>query len=51
MSATLIEQILDRAPNAVVSMDERGTVTYWNPRAEEVFGFAQRTPSAARSPS
>ncbi|HEY1509580.1 MAG TPA: SpoIIE family protein phosphatase [Solirubrobacteraceae bacterium] len=40
MSATLTEQILDRAPNPVVSMDERGRVTYWNLRAEEVFGFA-----------
>jgi PAS domain S-box-containing protein len=38
MSATLTEQILDRAPNAVVSMDDGGRVTYWNPRAEELFG-------------
>ena len=35
---TLTEQILDRAPDAVVSMDDGGRVTYWNPRAEEVFG-------------
>lgn len=38
MSETLTEQILDRAPNAVVSMDGAGLVTYWNPRAEELFG-------------
>ncbi|MGZ4197023.1 MAG: SpoIIE family protein phosphatase [Solirubrobacteraceae bacterium] len=38
MSATLTQQILDRAPNAVVSMDDGGRVTYWNPRAEELFG-------------
>lgn len=38
MAAPLTEQILDRAPNAVVSMDESGRVTYWNPRAEEIFG-------------
>jgi PAS domain S-box-containing protein len=41
MAPTLTEQILDRAPNAVVSMDERGRVTYWNPRAEELFGIAR----------
>src|SRR5690349_13746082 len=38
MSEPLTEQILDRAPDAVVSMDVRGRVTYWNPRAEEIFG-------------
>ncbi|HET7047175.1 MAG TPA: SpoIIE family protein phosphatase [Solirubrobacteraceae bacterium] len=38
MAPTLTEQILDRAPDAVVSMDQGGRVTYWNPRAEEVFG-------------
>jgi PAS domain S-box-containing protein len=41
MAETLTEQILDRAPNAVVSMDDSGRVTYWNPRAEEVFGIAR----------
>ena len=41
MSAPLINQILDRAPNAVVSMDESGRVTYWNPRAEEMFGVSR----------
>jgi PAS domain S-box-containing protein len=41
MSATLTEQILDRAPDAVVAMDDRGRVTYWNPRAEEVFGWTR----------
>jgi PAS domain S-box-containing protein len=39
MATTLTEQILDRSPNAVVSMDAAGRVTYWNPRAEEVFGL------------
>ncbi|HEX4673258.1 MAG TPA: SpoIIE family protein phosphatase [Solirubrobacteraceae bacterium] len=41
MPVTLTEQILDRAPNAVVAMDDSGRVTYWNPRAEELFGFAR----------
>jgi len=40
MPAPLINQILDLAPNAVVSMDESGRVTYWNPRAEEMFGVS-----------
>jgi PAS domain S-box-containing protein len=39
MSAALTEQILDRAPTAVVSMDDSGRVTYWNPRAAELFGL------------
>jgi PAS domain S-box-containing protein len=39
MGATLTELILDRAHSAVVSMDERGLVTYWNPSAESVFGI------------
>ncbi|MGH2875431.1 MAG: SpoIIE family protein phosphatase [Solirubrobacteraceae bacterium] len=34
----LAELILDRAPSAVVSMDEAGVVTYWNPSAERIFG-------------
>jgi PAS domain S-box-containing protein len=33
------ELVLDRAHNAVVSMDERGLVTYWNPAAESMFGI------------
>ena len=41
MAAPLINQILDLAPNAVVSMDESGRVTYWNPRAEEMFGVSR----------
>lgn len=35
---TQTELVLDRAHNAVISMDERGLVTYWNPSAESVFG-------------
>ena len=38
MSANLTELILDRAHSAVVSMDESGVVTYWNPSAEAMFG-------------
>jgi PAS domain S-box-containing protein len=39
MAPTLTERILDRAPSAVVSMDEQGLVTYWNPSAEIAFGI------------
>jgi len=35
------EAILDTAHNAFVSMDEAGRVVYWNPRAEEVFGWSR----------
>lgn len=33
--------ILDRAHNAVIALDERGVVTYWNPRAEQMFCIAR----------
>lgn len=38
---TPTELVLDRAHNAVISMDESGLVTYWNPSAESTFGFAR----------
>lgn len=41
MSRNLTELILDRAHSAVVSMDEDGRVTYWNPSAEAMFGVAR----------
>ncbi len=41
MAPKLTELILDRAHNAVVSMDGRGLVTYWNPRAEITFGISR----------
>jgi len=41
MASTLAEFILDRAYSAVVSMDEDGLVTGWNPSAEAVFGLAR----------
>lgn len=37
MPETLTELVLDRAHNAVVWLDERGRVTYWNPSAERTF--------------
>ncbi len=33
--------ILDVAHSAVVSMDAQGRITYWNARAEEIFGVAR----------
>jgi diguanylate cyclase (GGDEF)-like protein/PAS domain S-box-containing protein len=33
--------ILDTAHNAFISMDERGRITYWNPRAAEIFGYSR----------
>ena len=41
MKANLTELILDRAHSAVISMDEGGLVTYWNPSAETMFGIAR----------
>jgi PAS domain S-box-containing protein len=37
----LAEFILDRAYSAVVSMDEQGLVTGWNPSAEATFGLTR----------
>ena len=41
MAPTLTEQVLDRAHNAVIWLDERGRVTYWNPSAERMFAIAR----------
>lgn len=32
--------VLDSALDAVVGLDEQGTVTFWNPRAAEIFGWS-----------
>src|SRR5581483_7897068 len=37
--STRTDVLLDRAHNAVISMDARGLVTYWNPSAEKMFGI------------
>jgi PAS domain S-box-containing protein len=34
--------ILDLAHSAFISMDEEGRITYWNVRAEEIFGLTRR---------
>ena len=33
--------ILDLAQSAFISMDEEGRITYWNIRAEEIFGLSR----------
>ncbi len=43
MAGTLTELLLDRAHSAVVSMDEQGIITYWNPSAERIFGMTGST--------
>jgi PAS domain S-box-containing protein len=42
MGSNLTELLLDRAHNAVVSMDEQGLVMYWNPSAERMFGLTRK---------
>jgi PAS domain S-box-containing protein len=39
MARSLTERLLDRAHGGVVSLDEEGVVTYWNPSAERMFGI------------
>jgi PAS domain S-box-containing protein len=41
MTAERTEAILDHAHSAVISMDERGRVTYWNASATRIFGRSQ----------
>ncbi len=41
MAGNLTELILDRAHSAVISLDEQGCVTYWNPSAERMFGVTR----------
>ncbi|MDQ6811872.1 MAG: SpoIIE family protein phosphatase [Actinomycetota bacterium] len=35
------QAILDLTQNALVSIDEEGAISYWNARAEQMFGFAR----------
>src|SRR2546430_14517709 len=34
-------EVLDVAHNAFVSLDPAGCIVYWNPRAENVFGYSR----------
>ena len=36
----LLRGITDSALDAILMMDERGAITYWNPAAEQVFGYS-----------
>lgn len=38
---TNLEQILLNAPDAVIVIDEKSRITFWNPKAEEIFGWTQ----------
>jgi PAS domain S-box-containing protein len=36
-----IQAILQYAPDAVITLNENGTIMSWNPRAEEIFGWKE----------
>ena len=40
-TASHIRAVLDTALDAVISMDATGRVTFWNPRAEHIFGWSR----------
>jgi PAS domain S-box-containing protein len=40
-TAAHLRSILDAALDAVVGMDATGRVTFWNPRAEQIFGWTR----------
>ena len=51
-SAAHVRAILDNTLDAVVAMDADGVIRFWNPRAEETFGWEaerRRRPPAGRS--
>ena len=39
-AAADMKAVLDSALDAVIGMDEHGTVTFWNPRAASIFGWS-----------
>src|SRR4029078_6669674 len=39
-AAAEMRAVLDSALDAVVGMSEKGTITFWNPRAEAIFGWS-----------
>ena len=40
-TADHVRAVLDTALDAVISMDATGLVTFWNPKAEEIFGWSR----------
>jgi len=40
-TAAHVRAVLDTALDAVISMDATGRVTFWNPRAEQIFGWSR----------
>jgi PAS domain S-box-containing protein len=40
-TADHVRAVLDTALDAVISMDATGRVTFWNPKAEEIFGWSR----------
>jgi len=41
-TASHMRAVLDAALDAVISMDATGRVTFWNPRAEQIFGWSRQ---------
>ena len=41
-SETRLRAIIDTALDALIGMNAKGMITEWNPRAEEIFGWARR---------
>jgi PAS domain S-box-containing protein len=37
---TLLEEVVDRAPDAIVVVDAQGVIRHWNAGAERIFGFS-----------
>jgi PAS domain S-box-containing protein len=40
LPATMYQQILDQAPDAILFADRAGTIRYWNQSAASIFGFS-----------
>ncbi|MEO6197841.1 MAG: PAS domain S-box protein [Dehalococcoidia bacterium] len=40
-SEARVRTVLESSPDAIIGMDETGTITDWNPRAETMFGWSR----------
>ena len=36
-----LQQLLIHAPDAIIVIDEDSYITYWNPKAEQIFGWSR----------
>jgi len=50
LSEARLRAITDSAQDAIVMMDPRGAISYWNPAAESILGYRKRRSDREESP-